>query len=105
MVSLEFEKPSTWSIGKKIGALAAVILLIGGLLSFSICFPILTIILIVVLFYMKFDIYLEKEKDMTRIKINHFVLMAWSGLYFITYFFEKNNINNFYYNIFKGKKF
>ncbi len=82
MVSLEFEKPSTWSIGKKIGALAAVILFIGGFLSFNICFPLLTIVLIVILLYMKFDIYMEKEKDMTRLRINHFILIAWSALYF-----------------------
>ena len=81
MVSLEFEKPSTWSIGKKIAAIAIIFLLIGAFLSVSLCLPIVSIVLMVFLLYLKFDIYLEK-KDETRIKINHFVLILW-GIWFL----------------------
>jgi hypothetical protein len=82
MVSLEFEKPSQWTIGKKLGVLAIFCLLIGAFLSYSICTPILTIFMLIFLFYMKFDIYLEKG-DETRVKINHFILIIWSAWYLL----------------------
>jgi hypothetical protein len=81
MVSFEFEKPSTWSNGKRIAAVAVIFLLIGAFLSFSLCNPIISIALIVFLLYLNFDIYLEK-KDETRIKINHFILIIW-GIWFL----------------------
>ncbi|UCG70553.1 MAG: hypothetical protein JSV09_05925 [Thermoplasmata archaeon] len=80
MVSWEFEKPATCSIGKKVAVVALIFLLIGAFLSFSICTPIITIALIVFLLYLQFDIYLEK-KDETRVKINHFILILWGALY------------------------
>jgi hypothetical protein len=81
MVSFEFEKPSTWSNGKRIAAVAVIFLLIGAFLSFSLFNPIVSIALIVFLLYLNFDIYLEK-KDETRIKINHFILIIW-GTWFL----------------------
>lgn len=80
MVSLEFEKPATWSIGKKVAAVAIIFLVIGAFLSFSLCSPILTVALVVFLLYLHFDIYLEK-RDETRIKINHFILILWGVFY------------------------
>lgn len=83
MVSLEFEKPSDWSIGKKIAAIAMIFLIIGAFLSYSLCLPIVSIALIVFLLYLKFDIYLEK-KDETRIKINHFILILWGAWFLVS---------------------
>lgn len=83
MVTLEFEKPSEWSIGKKVAVIAIIFISIGAFLSFSLCLPIISIMLIVFLLYLKFDIYLEK-KDETRIKINHFILILWGGWFLVT---------------------
>lgn len=83
MVTLEFEKPSEWSIGKKIAAIAMIFLIIGAFLSFSLCLPIISIVLIVFLLYLKFDIYLEK-KDEARIKINHFILILWGAWFLVS---------------------
>jgi hypothetical protein len=86
MVTLEFEKPSEWSIGKKIAVIAIIFLIIGAFLSFSLCLPVISIALIVFLLYLKFDIYLEK-KDETRIKINHFILILWGGWFLVNNLF------------------
>lgn len=105
MVSWEFEKPSEWSIGKKIGFLAIVLLLLGLFLPFWVrdsgsrtvnvryiqyetfgllgLIPIFSALLIVLLLYLNFNIYFEKDKE--RMKINHFILMMWSFCFVLIY--------------------
>ncbi|UCG70555.1 MAG: hypothetical protein JSV09_05935 [Thermoplasmata archaeon] len=98
MVTLEIEKPSEWSMGKKIGLIAIILLIIGpwlpyphnysyiqltyfGLLRFI---PFLSAVLIAFLLYFKFPIYYKK--DVKYVRINHFILMIWGFWFFISYF-------------------
>lgn len=102
MVSWEFEKPSTWSLGKKIGFLAVILLFLGPFLPYWVrdygsrtghvayvhyetfgllgLIPIFSALLIVPLLYLKLNIYFEKDEE--RVNINHFILMIW-GFFFI----------------------
>ena len=98
MVTLEIEKPSEWSMGKKIGFIAIILLIIGpwlpynynysyihysyfGLLRFI---PFLSAVLIAFLLYFKFPIYFKK--DTKYVRINHFILMIWGFWFLISYF-------------------
>jgi predicted RNA-binding Zn-ribbon protein involved in translation (DUF1610 family) len=109
MVSLEIEKPSTWSIGKKVGILAVILLIVGSFLphhvnevkgeglEFSedtsnfnyevwglwILLPIFSGFFIAILLYIKFDIFLEMGSR--RIAMKPFILMIWGLCFFITY--------------------
>lgn len=105
MVSWEFEKPSEWSIGKKIGFLAIVLLLLGLFLPYWVrdsgsrtvnvryiqygtfgllgLIPLFSALLIVLLLYLNFNIYFEKDDE--RMKINHFILMMWSFCFVLIY--------------------
>ena len=105
MVSWKFEKPSEWSIGKRVGFLAITLLLLGlffpywvrdygsridfvryfqyetfGLLGLI---PIFSALLIVLLLYLNLNIYFEKDEE--RMKINHFILMMWSFCFILIY--------------------
>jgi len=105
MASWEFEKPSTWSLGKRIGFLAVIFLLVGPFLPFWVrdygtrtddvsyiqystfgllgLIPIFSALLIVLLLYLKINIYYEKDEE--KVKINHFVLMMWSFCFVLIY--------------------
>lgn len=105
MVSWEFEKPSTWSLGKRVGFLAVIFLLVGPFLPYWVrdygsrtddvsyiqygtfgllgLIPIFSALLIVLLLYLKINIYYEKDKE--KMKINHFVLMMWSFCFILIY--------------------
>jgi hypothetical protein len=93
MSSFEFERPETWSIGKRTGFLSIVLLIIGPVIlvsidsifkSYSVFISVLTIGLIVFLLYMNYNIFLEK--DSTRTRINHHILILWGAWQFISYF-------------------
>jgi hypothetical protein len=106
MVYLEFERPSTWSIGRKVGALAVILLVLGPFLpywvrdynpggtafvlyaevfTFGLLFliPLLSALLIFLLLYFKFGVYIEEDGEQK--KINHFILMIWGPLFFVIY--------------------
>ena len=110
MVSLEFEKPSTWSIGKKLGIIAIILLFLApfppyrihdeiqgdevveshvisyfGIESFGFMrfLPIISAILIAILLYLKLNLY--TKKDTKYVKINNFILMIWGFWFFLTY--------------------
>ncbi|MEE9151157.1 MAG: hypothetical protein V3U20_04900 [Thermoplasmata archaeon] len=109
MVSLEFEKPSTWSIGKKLGLIAILLLIVGPFMPYLVSeytygdfeelnsvtyfdydvwglfmlLPLLSALLMVFLLYLKSKIYFEK--DTTRVNIKPFILMIWGFWFFLTY--------------------
>jgi hypothetical protein len=105
MVSWEFEKPSEWSIGKRIGFFAIILLLLGLFFPFWVrdygsridtvryfqyetfgllgLIPIFSALLIILLLYLNFNIYFEKDEE--RMKINHFILMMWSFCFILIY--------------------
>ncbi len=105
MVSWKFEKPSEWSIGKRIGFLAIILLLLGLLFPFWVrdygsrtdtvryfqyetfgllgLIPIFSALLIILLLYLNLNIYFEKDEE--RMKINHFILMMWSFCFILIY--------------------
>ncbi len=109
MVSLEFEKPNTWSIGKKLGILAIILLILGPFLPYAVSesrigddtitndisyfnfeftglwmlLPLFSALFIIVLLYIKFEIYLEHEGKSRNIK--HFILMIWGLGFFLAY--------------------
>lgn len=106
MVSWEFEKPSEWSLGQKIGILGVIFLLIGPFLPYIILdsglgfieripyfnyewnrlwmfLPFMSAFLVVILLYMKFEINYEKEGD--RVNIKPLIVMLWGFWLFLTY--------------------
>lgn len=109
MVLIEFERPSTWSIGQKIGVIAIILLLVGpflpywareyrigdvessddvayssfGTFGLFILIPILSAILIAIVLYFKLNISIEKDGE--RIRINHFILMVLGFWFFLIY--------------------
>ncbi len=110
MVSLEIEKPSTWSIGKKLGILAVILLIVGPFLPYVVSeykigdevsdtndisyfnfewaglwmfLPLITSILIAILLYIKSEIYLVQ--DDTQMQIKPLILMMWGFWFFISY--------------------
>ncbi|UCE38059.1 MAG: hypothetical protein JSW00_02110 [Thermoplasmata archaeon] len=118
MVSLDFEKPSTWSIGKKLGLLAVLFLIIGPFLPYFvedfeyegttnsgsisyfdydfwglfILLPLFSAILIATLLYLKFNLFVEKGT--TRINIKPFILMIWGFWFFLTYAVEASRFTD-----------
>jgi predicted RNA-binding Zn-ribbon protein involved in translation (DUF1610 family) len=109
MVSLEYKKSSEWSIGKIIAPIAIGLLITGPFFPYLIVqikgvgldisdertyfdfdnsglwmlLPLLSAILIIILLYLKIDIYYEKNGK--RIKINSIILMLWGFLFFLMY--------------------
>jgi hypothetical protein len=117
MVSLEFEKPSTWSIGKKIGLIAVILLIVGPFLPYYVYrifnggehiveisyfdfdinrlwmfLPHISAILMAVLLYLKFDIYFGKGSKVVNIK--PFILMAWGFWFFLTYLVDATELED-----------
>ena len=112
MVSLEFEKPSSWSMGKKLGILAVIMLLIGPFLpyvtweysmgeekitdsysyfnfevvGFWMFIPIISAVLVLFLLYFKANIYLEQNSR--RMNIKPFILMLWGFWFFLCYLLD-----------------
>jgi hypothetical protein len=106
MVLWEFEKPSTWSMGKRIGFFGIVLLIIGPFLPYIVLvdafgheeiiifldyewnrlwmfLPHLSAILFICLFYVKFELYLVKDQE--QIAIKPLIVMMWGSLLFLTY--------------------
>jgi len=108
MVSLEFEKPSTWSIGKKLGLIAIIFLIVGSFLPHHVyessgdieytgeisnfdydvwglwmLIPPLSGILLATFLYIRFDINLEMGPRNIRMK--PFFMMIWGIWFFLTY--------------------
>ena len=110
MVSKETEKSFTWSIGKIIGLVAVLLLFASPFLPYRIhddirdgvfirslvttyieaeiyggmrFLPIISAILIGVLFFSNLKIYTVSKSE--YIKINHFILILWGGWFFLTY--------------------
>jgi hypothetical protein len=110
MVSLEIEKPSTWSIGKKLGILAIIFLLVGPFLPYVVTeykvgdtvegteedsyfnfewaglwmlLPLISAILIALILYIKSEIYLVQDEKQVQIK--PFIFMMWGFWFFISY--------------------
>ncbi|UCG70554.1 MAG: hypothetical protein JSV09_05930 [Thermoplasmata archaeon] len=110
MVPLEFEKPSKWSIGKKLGIIPIILLLLApfqpyrihdeiqgdevveshvsyyiGVEAFGFMrfLPIVSAILIAILLYLNLNLYTKKNSQ--YIKINHFILLIWGLWFFLTY--------------------
>ncbi|UCC39912.1 MAG: hypothetical protein JSV96_00145 [Candidatus Aminicenantes bacterium] len=117
MVSLEFEKPSTWSIGKKIGLIAVILLIVGPFLPYYVYniynggehavelsyfdfdinrlwmfLPHISAILMAVLLYLKFDICIKKGSKIVNIK--PFILMAWGFWFFLTYLVDATRLED-----------
>lgn len=93
MVHYEFTRPETWSLGKKVGLLGVIFMIVGPpflvvagflFLRYSLLLIVMMIILMSVLIFMEHDIYLEKGAR--RIKLTYFVLMVWGAWEFIIFF-------------------
>jgi hypothetical protein len=107
MVDLKFKAPSSWSFSHKVGALAAILLVLGPFLpywkreylngdsdsviyadinTFGLLFiiPLVSTLLIILLLHTKFDIHISNESNNKR--INHFILMIWGFIFLIIYF-------------------
>jgi len=108
MVSLEFEKPSTWSIGKKLGLIAIILLIVGPFLPHHVyessggieytmeisgfdydvwglwmLIPVLSGILLAFFLYIRFDLNLEMGSK--RIRMKPFLILIWGFWFLLTY--------------------
>lgn len=118
MVSLEFEKPSTWSIGKKIGLIAIILLVIGPFLPYYVYkfgigddtyteeisyfdfdinrlwmfLPLISAIIMAILLYIKLDICIKKGPKIVNIK--PLILMAWGFWFFLTYLVDATKLED-----------
>ncbi|UCG70552.1 MAG: hypothetical protein JSV09_05920 [Thermoplasmata archaeon] len=115
MVSWEFEKPSEWSIGKKIGFIGIIFLIIGPFLPYLVLedalgrveiviflnyewnrlwmfLPHLSAILFIFLLFVKFEIYLEKDQE--RYNIKPIIVMIWGSWLFLTYLVDAYRLGN-----------
>lgn len=106
MVNLDFVRPSLWSFGQKVGALAILFLVLGPFLPYwerdykpggaafvlyadvfifglLLLIPLMSAVLILLLMYFKFGVYIEEDGKQKR--INHIILMMWGSVFFFIY--------------------
>jgi hypothetical protein len=100
MVTIEFERPSKWSMGQMIGFIAIIFLIIGpflpylynypyiryeffGLLRFI---PFISAVLIATLLYFRIPLFIKKNSNF--IKINHFILIIWGFWFLLSHFVD-----------------
>ncbi len=106
MVNLEFERPGTWSLGQKAGALGLILMVLGPFLpywtrlysngqgdsviyadvttfGFLFFIPLATALIFMLLLFFKLEIFIM-ENGMFK-KVNHLVIMALGALFGLIY--------------------